>query len=119
MPSYSPATAFRRISSSVVASRPGLNSSPVDIPSAPDCIASWTKPSIVAICSAVGVEPDTPAASRIALWPTNHAKFGVWPTSERNSRCSPKVDHGIVGLSNPNECSRLRMTGSDAGVTGA
>ena len=52
-----PATAFRRISSSVVASRPGLNSSPVDIPSAPDCIASWTKPSIVVICSALGVEP--------------------------------------------------------------
>ena len=52
-----PATAFRRISSSVVASRPGLNSSPVDIPSAPDCIASWTKPSIAAICSALGVEP--------------------------------------------------------------
>ena len=55
--------------------------------------------------------PDTPAASRIALWPTNQAKFGVWPTSERNSRCSPKVDHGIVGLSNPNECSRLRIDG--------
>ena len=92
MPSYRPATAFRRVSSSAVASRPGLNSRPVDIPSAPDCIASWTKPSIVAICSADGVEPDTPAARRIALWPTNHARFGVWPTSERNSRCSPKVD---------------------------
>jgi hypothetical protein len=96
-----------------------LNSSPVDIPSAPDCIASSTKPSIAASCSGVGAEPETPAASRTALWPTNQAKFGVWPTSERNSRCSPKVDHGIVGLSNPNECRRLRMTGSDAGVTGA
>jgi hypothetical protein len=96
-----------------------LNSSPVDIPSAPDCIASRTKPSIVAICSEVGIEPDTPAASLIALWPTNHVRFGVWPRSERNSRCSPNVDHGIVGLSKPNVCSRLRIVGSDAGVTGA
>ncbi len=119
MPPYSPATAFSRRSSSVVASRPGLNSSPVDIPSAPDCIASWTKPSIELSCSGVGDEPETPAASRIALWPTNQAKFGVCPTSARNSRCSPKLDQGIVGLSKPNESSRLLIVGSEAAVTGA
>ena len=67
----------------------------------------------------LGVGPDTPAARRTALWPTNQARFGVWPTSERNSRCSPKVAHGIVGSSKANACSRLRMTGSEAGVTGA
>ena len=36
---------------------------------------------------------------RIALCPTNHARFGVCPTSVRNSRCSPNVDHGITGPS--------------------
>ena len=69
------------------------------MPSAPASIASRMNRSIDADCSSVGSGPDTPAASRIALWPTNHARFGEWPTPERNSRCSPNEDHGIVGPS--------------------
>ena len=96
-------------SSSIVASRPGLNSSPVDMPSAPASIASRMKRSIRADCSSVGCGPETPAASRIALWPTNQARLGVCPTSEMKSRCSPKVLQGISGPSKPNVWSRLGL----------
>src|SRR6476620_8386396 len=91
MPSYSPAIAFRRFSSSTVASRPGLNSRPVDMPSAPDSMASRMKPSIVAACSSVGCGPEMPAAVRSALWPTNHARLGECPTAVMKSRCSERA----------------------------
>ena len=111
--------AFRRTSSAVDASRPGLNSSPVDIPSAPASIASRMNRSIIAACTSVGCEPETPAASLIELWPTNHARFGVCPTSARKSRCSPKVVHGITGPSKPNVWSRPLMYSREWSVTGA
>ena len=69
------------------------------MPSAPASIASRRNPSITASSASEGWGPDTPAASRIALCPTNQARFGVCPTSARNSRCSPNVDHGITGPS--------------------
>ena len=54
---------------------------------------------IVAACSSLGFGPEMPAASRSALWPTNQARFGVWPTWEMKSRCSPNELHGISGPS--------------------
>ncbi len=119
MPSYSPAIAFRRFSSSIVASRPGLNSSPVDMPSAPASIASRMKSSICADCASVGFGPDTPAAARIALCPTNQARFGECPTFEMKSRCSPNVLHGISGPSKPKVCRRSVWYTREKSVTGA
>ncbi len=94
-PSYSPATSFSRISSSVGAARPGSNSSPVDMPRAPASIASRTCRSIARSSSSDGSGPDTPAASRTALWPTNHARFCEWPIRSTCSSSSPVVDHSM------------------------
>ena len=69
------------------------------MPSAPASMASRRKPSIAASSASDGWEPETPAARRIALWPTNQARLGLWPTSDRKSRCSPKLDHGMTGPS--------------------
>ena len=80
MPSYSPAIAFRRSSSSIVASRPGVELEPgrhaerAGLHRLAHESVHHAPPA-----RSVGCGPETPAASRIALWPTNQARFGRVP----------------------------------------